>query len=145
MIKSLLKIGLLIVVGLLGYNYFFGTAEEKAQSREIVGKATDLGRDAWNLLKSERVKLQEGKYDDAIQKLEGLYADLSARAEDLRDSEALRELGKLSERRAELEEMLKRDGGELSEAAKRQLDDLTADTEELMNEMEAKGQPSPPQ
>ena len=145
MIKSRIKIGLLVVVGLLGSNYFFGTPEEKAQSREIVGKATDLGRDAWNLLKSERVKLQEGKYDDAVEKLEGLYKDLAAKAEDLKDSDAIKELGKLSERRAELEELLKKDGGELSEAAKRQLDDLTADTEELMNEMEAKGQPSPPQ
>jgi gas vesicle protein len=145
MIKSLLKIGLLVVAGLIGYNYFFGTPEEKAQSREIVGKATDLGRDAWNLLKSERVKLQEGKYDDAIEKLEGLYRDLATKAEELKDSDAIRELGKLSERRAELEELLKKDGGELSEAAKRQLDDLTADTEELMNEMEAKGKSSPPQ
>jgi gas vesicle protein len=145
MIKSLIKIGLLVVAGLIGYNYFFGTPEEKAQSREIVGKATDLGRDAWNLLKSERVKLQEGKYDDAIEKLEGLYRDLATKAEELKDSDAIRELGKLSERRAELEELLKKDGGELSEAAKRQLDDLTADTEELMNEMEAKGKSSPPQ
>lgn len=145
MIKSLIKIGFLVVLGLIGYNYFLGTPEEKAQSKEIVGKVTDLGRDAWNLLQSERVKLQEGKYDDAIQRLEGLYQNLAAKAEDLKDSDALRELGKLSERRTELEELLKKDGGELSEAAKRQLDELTADTEELMNEMEAKGQTSPPQ
>lgn len=145
MIKTLLKIGALVLLGLLGYNYMFGDAEEKAQSREIVGKARDLGRDAWDLLKSEREKLKEGKYDNAIEKLDGLYTNLKDKANALRDSDALQQLRDLDDRRTALEELLRSDGGEPSAEAKRKLDDLTADTEELMNEMEAKGQPAPPQ
>lgn len=145
MIKTLLKIGALVLMGLLGYNYMFGDAEEKAQSREIVGKARDLGRDAWDLLKSEREKLKEGKYDNAIEKLDGLYTNLKDKANALRDSDALQQLRDLDDRRTALEELLRSDGGEPSAEAKRKLDDLTADTEELMNEMEAKGQPAPPQ
>ncbi|SER33952.1 hypothetical protein [Neolewinella agarilytica] len=145
MIKTLLKLGVLVVLGLLGYNYMFGDAEEKAQSREIVGKARDLGRDAWDLLKSERDKLKEGKYDNAIEKLDGLYSTLKEKANALRDSDALQQLRELDDRRTALEELLNSSEGEPSAEAKRKLDDLTADTEELMNEMEAKGQPAPPQ
>lgn len=144
MIKTILKLGALVLLGLLGYNYFLGDAEEKAQSREIVGKARDLGRDAWDLLRSERQKLKDGKYDGALEKLDGLYTDLKEKANDLRDSDALNQLQELGDRRAELEELLKSDTGEPSAEAKRKLNDLTADTEELMNEMEAKGQPAPP-
>ena len=145
MIKNLLKIGAFLVIALLGYNYFLGDETEKAQSREIVGKVGDLGKDAWNLLKSERQKLKDGKYDDALDKLDGLYQSLKGKAVDLRDSDALQRIKELSERREELEQMLEEDGSELSRDAKRKLDDLTAETEELMNEMEEKGQPAPPQ
>ena len=145
MIKTLLKLGVLVILGLLGYNYMYGDAEEKAQSREIVGKARDLGRDAWDLLKSEREKLKEGKYDNALDKLDGLYTDLKDKASSLRDSDALQQLRDLDERRAELKELIGSGEGEPPAEAKRKLDNLTADTEELMNEMEAKGQPAPPQ
>lgn len=145
MIKNLLKIGALLVIGLLGYNYFLGDETEKAQSREIVGKVGDLGKDAWNLLKSERQKLKEGKYDDALDKLDGLYQNLRGKAQDIQDSQLLEKIQELADRRTELENLLKDAGSEPSAAAKRQLDDLTAETEELMNEMEAKGKPSAPQ
>lgn len=144
MIKTLLKLGFVLVVGLLGYNYFFGDVEEKAQSREIVGKVGDLGKDAWNLLKTERQKMKEGKYDDALEKLDGLYANLRGKARDLQDSGLLDRIDELNERRKQLEEAVGEKSGELSTDAKRKLDDLTAETEELMNEMEAKGQPEPP-
>jgi len=144
MIKNLLKIGALLVIALLGYNYFLGDETEKAQSREIVGKVGDLGKDAWNLLKSEREKMKDGKYDDALDKLDGLYQSLRGKARELEDSGALDRIKELADRREELEELLN-NGDELSADAKRKLNDLTAETEELMNEMEEKGQPSAPQ
>ncbi|MEM1357875.1 MAG: hypothetical protein AAGF89_06735 [Bacteroidota bacterium] len=145
MIKTIIKLGLLLVVGLLGYNYFFGDVEEKAQSREIVGKVSDLGKDAWNLLKSEREKMKEGKYDNALEKLDGLYSSLKEKAQDLSDSDALQQIKDLNERRKELEDLLTEEGGELSQDAKRKLNDLTSDTEELMNEMETKSQSATPE
>lgn len=145
MIKTIIKLGLLVVVGLLGYNYFFGDVEEKAQSREIVGKVGDLGKDAWNLLKSEREKMREGKYDNALEKLDGLYSSLKDKAQDLKDSDALQQIKDLNERRKELEDLLTEEGGELSQDAKRKLNDLTTDTEVLMNEMEEKSQSATPE
>jgi hypothetical protein len=144
MIKTIIKLGLVLVVGLLGYNYFLGDVEEKEQSREIVGKVGDLGKDAWNLLKAERQKMKDGKYDDALEKLDGLYSSLKGKAQDLKDSGILDRLDDLDERRKDLEGLIGEEGSELSSDAKRKLDDLTAETEVLMNEMEEKSSPAAP-
>ncbi|OAV42699.1 hypothetical protein [Lewinella sp. 4G2] len=144
MIKFIIKLGLVLVVGLVGYNYFFGDAEEKEQSREIVGKVKELGSDAWALLRSEKQKMDDGKYDDALDKLDNLYGELRGKAQDIKDSGALDRLQELSERRGELEELLRQEGDELSAEGKRKLDDLTQDTEVLMNEMEAKSKSAAP-
>lgn len=69
MIKSILKVGLFLVVGILGYNYFLGSPEEKAQSKEIINKAADVGRAGVGLLKEEIGKFKSGKYDDALDKV----------------------------------------------------------------------------
>ena len=143
MLRTLLKLALLLVVGLLAYNYFLGTPEEKEQSRVIVGKARELGSEAWKLLKTERTKLKEGKYDDALNRLESLYVDLKNVAAEARDSETLRKLEDLSQRRRELQDGLDQ-ADDLDPTEQKELDDLTADTEELMHEMEAKSQPPAP-
>ncbi|MEM7573080.1 MAG: hypothetical protein AAF433_09280 [Bacteroidota bacterium] len=139
MIRSLLRIGILLVIAVLGYNYFLGSPEEKAQSREIVGKVTDLGRDAWNLLRSERDKLREGKYDGVTERLGSLFGSLRDKARDLGDSDIMRRLNSLEERR----EALDRDMGEATteeeqREVERAVESLTAETEALMNEMETK-------
>ena len=144
MVRTLLQIVLLLVVGLIGYNYFFGTAGEKEQSREIVGKVKDLGSDAWNLLKSEREKMRQGKYDDALTKLDALYADLKDRARRVKDSDALDRLRELDARREALQRTIEKDGKELSREARRKLKDLTEETEALMNEMEAESRSGTP-
>ena len=104
--RTLVKLAVLLVVSLLAYNYFLGTPEEKAQSREIVGKAKELGSEAWKLLKTERTKMKEGKYDDALNRLESLYVDLRNVAAEAKDSETLRQLEDLSKRRERLQDQL---------------------------------------
>lgn len=136
----LLRLGIFIVVAILGYNYFLGDEVEKEQSREIVGKAADLGKDAWNLLKGEKEKFQEGKYDGAVDQLKSLYGNLKEQATKIRDSGALDRLADLEKRRQELERRLET-GTEAEQAeAGEALEDLTADTEDLMNDLESKGQ-----
>lgn len=143
MFRTLFKLLLLLVVGLLGYNYFYGTDEEQAQSRNLVNKAKDLGSDAWSLLRSERDKARAGKYDESLDHLKDLYSDLKDKAGELKDSDALTRLSDLDRRRDALETDLNgRD--ELSRAEQRKLDDLTSDTEVLMHEMEEKGRPPAP-
>lgn len=147
MIRSVIKIGLLLLVGILFYNYFFGTPEEKEQSARIVGKAVDFGRDAWGLLRSEKEKFDEGKYDEAVDKIGNLYASIRQTAEKVNDSGALERLAELEERRSELERELESDRPQsYDETEKRRLQrewqDLMSDTEDLMEEMERN---SPPQ
>ncbi|WP_116124829.1 hypothetical protein [Lewinella sp. IMCC34183] len=143
MVRSLLTFAIILVVAVVAYNYFYGSPAERRQSEAIVRKAGDLGADAWNLLRGEREKLRDGKYDDALDRLESLYTDLREQARDLSDDGALDRLTDLGKRRRELENALGR-GDELSDRAQRKLDDLTADTEALMHEMEAKSQPRAP-
>ena len=143
MFRTLFQLLLLLVVGLIGYNYFYGTDAEQAQSRELVTKVKDLGSDAWNLLRSEREKARAGKYDESLGKLRDLYSELKEQAGEVKDSDILTRLSDLDRRREILESDL---GGsdELSRTEQRKLDDLTNDTEALMHEMEAKSQPPAP-
>ena len=139
MLRFIFKVGVLLLVAVLGYNYFLGSPEEQAQSREIVGKVRDLGRDAWNLLRTERDKLREGKYDGVTERLGSLFSSLRDEARDLGDSDILRRLNNLEQRR----EALDREIGEASteeeqREIERAVESLTAETEALMNEMETK-------
>jgi hypothetical protein len=69
MIGFLFKIGLSLVVLLLVYNYFLGTPEEKSNSKEIISEVIHLGKSSWELLRTEKQKLSEGKYDLALDKV----------------------------------------------------------------------------
>lgn len=140
MIRFLLKVAALLVVGILGYNYFLGDDTEKAQSREIVGKAVDLGKDAWNLLQNEKDKFDEGKYDDAVEKLQGLYGELRQTASRLKDSGALERLSELESKRKELADQLSSETPEVREQAEQDLEKLTEATEVLMHELETQNQ-----
>lgn len=153
--RSLIKLGLLLVAGILVYNYFFGTQQEKETSREIFRGVRDLGKSTWDLLKSEKEKFDQGKYDDALDKIGSLFDSLKDKAETMQDSQVLDKLAELERRRQQLEqEMAESDrpesfdntGPRLTpeqqqeqrEEIRREWKDLIEDTERLMNEMEQK-------
>jgi hypothetical protein len=148
MIRSLLKLGLLLLVGILFYNYFFGTEVEKTQSKEIFGKVRDVGKDAWGLLRSEKSKLDEGKYDGAVDKvgstvesLGNLLGKLRSTAKDLNDSGALDRLNELQAQQRELEAQLKNENDASYDAKKQaevksKVQSLLKETEQLMLDME---------
>lgn len=136
MIRSILKLGVFLVIAVLGYNYFLGDEAEKAQSREIVNKATDLGKDAWNLLRSEKNKMDNGKYDDALDKLKGLYSSLSETAGKLKDSDALESIRQLEKQREALSKKLENATAEEKEAAAKEVEELAEKTEEVMKNLE---------
>lgn len=148
MIRSLLKLAVFLVIGILVYNYFYGTAEEKAQSKEVFGKVRDLGRDAWNLLRTEKDKLDEGKYDGAVDQvsetvdgLGDLLGQLKSSAESLNNSGALHRLQELESRRQTLEQQLDNSTPESydqseDDRVRTELRDLLQETERLMLQME---------
>jgi hypothetical protein len=141
MIRSLLKVGLFLVAGILVYNFFFGNEEEKAQSKEIFSKVRDLGREAWGLLRTEKTKFEDGKYDEAVDRIGGLYQKLNTRARQLKDTQALERLEELEAKRRDIESQLGETESEAmspSEKAdiRRQWNELMRETESLMNDME---------
>jgi hypothetical protein len=107
MIKNLLKLAAVLVVGILVYNYFMGTEAEKQQSKEIFQKVKDLGSDAWNLLKAEKEKLDEGKYDGALDKISNLIDNLKDKAEAISDSDMLDRIADLERQKDALQEKMK--------------------------------------
>ncbi len=85
MIKSLLKVGLILLVGIIGYNYFLGDEEEKEKARDIVGKTVDIGKAGVGLIKEEYQKFKDGKYDKALDKIGNLLKDAKQKGGEMVD------------------------------------------------------------
>ncbi len=67
--KYVIPLALMLAVFLVGYNYYWGNADEKEKSQQIIAKFTDLGSDVVGLLQSEKQKYDAGKFDDALAKI----------------------------------------------------------------------------
>ncbi len=102
MIRFVLKIGALLVAGILIYNYFFGTDPEKEQSRKIFGQLKGVVVSVSDLVKSEKQKFDAGKYDAALEKLGGAYKLIRDQAQHL-DASMLTRLDELEQRKAALQ------------------------------------------
>jgi len=135
---NLLKLAALLVIGILVYNYFFGTVDEKAQSEAIFSKTKDLGKAAWGLLKSEKEKLEDGKYDEAVDNMEGLFKNLKTKAQENKDTDALAELRALEAKRLALEKRFdKVDETDKSKAATKEKEAIKSDWNDLLERTEA--------
>ncbi|MEY4108245.1 MAG: hypothetical protein RL181_2587 [Bacteroidota bacterium] len=106
MFKLLFRLLFVIVVGVLVYNYFLGTPEEKDTSRAIFQSVKQLGKSTWTLLKSEKAKLNAGKYDTALEKINTLFGQLRSHARENRDQGALSRLQELEQQRQSIETRL---------------------------------------
>ncbi|MDC8445134.1 MAG: hypothetical protein LV471_04300 [Nitrosomonas sp.] len=76
MLRFIISTAFFLIIGLLSYNYFFGTAEEKEQAQEIFSKGAEVVGAGAGLLKSEYQKYQEGKYDEALENVSHLLSRL---------------------------------------------------------------------
>ncbi|MEK7254324.1 MAG: hypothetical protein AAB316_06245 [Bacteroidota bacterium] len=154
MIGNLLKLLIIVVLGILIYNYFMGSDSEKEGAKKIFGEVKDVGVAVKDLLKSEKQKFDAGKYDKALDKIEDMLAKLKRTAKDgeehldkieelERKREALeRELAEYSEEAEKLPDEFSSkggssDGGTDSSQIKRDMNDLLRETERLIQEMEA--------
>lgn len=140
---TLIRLGLMLLAGLLIYNYFFGTAEEKDTSKKIFTEVRDLGKATWGLLRSEKQKFNEGKYDEAVDRVGGLLDRLRGQAKTIDDNrDIITRLDRLDRERNELEEKIDEPSSyEGSEKARQaggapRVGSLMRETEDLMNDME---------
>ncbi len=152
MIKSLFKLLVILVLGILIYNYFLGTEQEKQGAKKIFSEMKDVGVAVKDLLKSEKEKFDAGKYDNAVDKIGNVLDGLKRNAKEF-DEKYLDRIDELEAKRQELrralsdyEEESKRiteggdeftpKGGQDSSNIKRELEQLLKDTESLINDME---------
>lgn len=137
MIGKIIKLGIFVVIGLVGYNYFLGTPEEKEKSKEIIGKVADIGKAGVGLIKEEVAKFKEGKYDRALDKIQdGLSKakeELSDKGGKLMDGieawEGKKELW--SKERDKLKDLFESATDEQKEALSREIKDLNHKGEQL--------------
>ena len=127
-----------MVVGILVYNFFLGTPEEKASSKRIFNEIADVGKSVGQLIKAEKEKFDQGKYNDALQKMGNIFNDLKEKAKDSGD--LLDRINDLEEKKENLEKELElTEKGETEEQkAKeltRELEQLIEKTEDLANEL----------
>lgn len=106
MIKHIIKIGLLLLIGVLGYNYFLGSPTEKANSKEIFGKFKEVAVSVKDLVKNEKAKFDGGKYDKALSKLGGAYKSIREKVGGL-DKKLLNKIDDLNDRKNELQKEIK--------------------------------------
>ncbi len=76
MIRLIFTAAFFLVIVILGYNYFFGTAQEKEQAQEIFSKGAEVVGSGADLLKSEYGKYEDGKYDGALDNINSVVGKL---------------------------------------------------------------------
>ncbi|MFM2269009.1 MAG: hypothetical protein RL757_2450 [Bacteroidota bacterium] len=76
MFRSIFKVALLVIAGVVCYNYFWGNAAEKEQSHRIFKGVGNVFGEVRDLVRSERKKFDGGKYDAALDKMGGVLDKL---------------------------------------------------------------------
>lgn len=105
MIRSLFKLAILLVIGILVYNYFFGTNSEREQSKQVFGSMRNVIVSVGQLMKTEKSKYDAGKYDKVLDKLGDTYRAIRDRAKYV-DEKVIKRLDGLEAKKAELQEEL---------------------------------------
>jgi len=151
----MLKFGFFLLIGVLGYNYFFGSTEEKESSQRIFQEFKVLGTMVKNLVVSEKQKFDTGKYDVALSKINSIYIDLQEKAQRTDNVQLIDKLKDLSTKKQNLENQLsdlkdqqsientkislkekqkiEKSTKEKQESLRTNLDDLLKETEQLIN------------
>lgn len=139
MIRSIIKLGVLLVVGIIGYNYFLGTPDEKESARETIGKVREVVGSAIKgsvaLLKKEREKFREGKYDEALSKVGGVISEIKDKAEDV-GGDLLERANDLEEERELIKKQLEKAKDSAEGLTGKTKEELAKDFEKLTDEAE---------
>ena len=92
MFRFLFKILILLVIGVLIYNYFFGNSEERTQAKAVVSEIKDAGRAVGNLLNMEKTKFDNGKYDKALDKMSMMLQKMKSSSKDASTNQEITQL-----------------------------------------------------
>jgi hypothetical protein len=145
MLRLIIRLGLILIVGILIYNYFLGSPEEKATSEKIFSGVRDLGKATWDLLRSEKEKFDQGKYDGAMDKVDNIFGSLKRATDESKDPSLARRFNELNERRLALKTKLDAQEKQRgfapaadSERLRKEYKSLLDETEQLMRDLEGR-------
>lgn len=142
MIRSLLKLLFILIIGVLIYNYFLGTPEEKENAKQIFSEVKDVVVGVKDLVKAEKEKFDKGKYDNAIDKIGELLSKLKSKAKDI-DEKYIDRISDLEKKKDQLKDAIsnydeedERIGDTQKDSMVNELDQLLRDAESLVGDME---------
>jgi len=135
MLRGLFRLLLFVVAIVLIYNYFLGDAKERKQSEEIVSQVKSLGKSMGDLLVAEKDKLQQGKYDEALEKVGDFIKNLRSNSDQL-DVDGLRKLNELEAQKIELQSKMEAIDGDGYRSTEEE-EELKNDWQRLILEMES--------
>ncbi len=92
----------MLLVGVLVYNYFLGTPNERESSEKVFRQVKELGKSVADMLKEERAKFKEGKYDKALDQIGNLLQGLKG-SDKVHDESDRQTLDQLMQKRETLE------------------------------------------
>ncbi len=136
--RTLIRIIILLLILIIAYNYFLGDTEEKESTETVISNAKELIHSIGTVIKSEKEKYHDGKYDDAINKLGNLFDKVkeSITSSTRSSKDRLKELEK---QKLEIEEeyhKLKNEPDSVREVKKEQLnirlEEIISETEEIL-------------
>jgi len=104
MIGSLIRLAVVAIFCLVVYNYFFGTAPEKENSKQIFHGAGVLFSDVKNLVSNEKEKFDAGKYNSALNKMSDVIDKLKSQANSGGDPALQSQVNALDKKRADLQQ-----------------------------------------
>jgi hypothetical protein len=78
MLGRLIKWALIVIIGVLVYNYFYGTEEEKQQSEAIFNQTRAVGQSIVGFVTDETQKVKDGKYNDVIDNISEFLGQLKS-------------------------------------------------------------------
>ena len=122
MIQKIISITIFLVIGILTYNYFFGTAQEREQAQDIFGKGAEVVGASADLLKAEYQKFNDGKYDEALNNINGLLSKLKEKGGEIDDWKKRKE--DWDQKKNDLEKLMDSGSGFVDEEVKKSIEDL---------------------
>lgn len=135
MVGKLISLVFFFIVGWVVYTQFFGTEQEQAMGKEVIGSAKETVKGIFNIFQHESGKFKEGTYDDSIDQLGALLDKLREEASDENKQELI-ELVKQTQRIKEKVQQSK-EGVEIDEEqTKEELKKLTKEVEVIVNKMD---------
>lgn len=139
--RFIVKVLLIILLGLIAYNYFFGDDTERETSSLVVDNAKQLGQSVWEMIKVEKDRFSEGKHQEMMEHVGTTIGFIKENKETLNISDI--EMQDLEQQKLELDSLILQtteknlDNDSFSDKTKDKLQQLLNQLEKIINKSES--------